>query len=1159
LVIQKEKLKFKQEILKRLNNKYTDITDWFNINRYLSYLGYPKREIKIQTKNIYDVIRNNLCELIFTVLKNKGLLSDLIPNKQVSDQTYTKHDRGSILSELKKIDDNYFDKNSIYAETTNSYLTDLPYKYSGFILSDLLSGKDEETIKKNNFLNNTGNRCGWFSAYALDWVSQIGFCHKFINQRVSYVTGATGVGKSTQVPKLYMYYLKALDYKCNGKVACTQPRRAPTKNNAQRVSGELGFPIIDDNDKSTDYFYVQMQHQNGKHVKQANHLMLKYLTDGTLTQELKQLHPLFKRFKTPKGKELVDANLYDVIIIDEAHEHNKNMDLLLTLMRDFCYFNPSIKLVILSATMDDDEPVYRRYYRDINDNLKSPLDTSIRDKNIDRVNIDRRFHISPPGLGTSFAIKEIYSKENLTDTITFAVETVKDILSKGGLPSGRDILVFQPGQGDIKKLVEKLNEVTPANIIAVPFYSELHDDKKSFIEDIDSKYNTLKMNKNISFADANVDELFTGSASYSNFIICATNMAEASITISRLLYVIETGTRKSKTYSYTRRGGKLETLQISESSRKQRKGRVGRTGPGTVYYSYKEGTMENNKILFDFSISNMSNDIFNWMCTDYDKQIVLENFIKDKKIMEQFGYLFSTAKGLYNYLGNINHYDFNYEKKYVPDKYETGYSSKTLYDAKCDFYIVHPEELDITRDIMGRVINVKQSRPDIILFNSGDSKSKYAGTLNMSTKSKNYGVIQSYKVDSFFEDLEIRRFITRKDNLYIGTPYGKLIMELLSTFTYYKDEDIANLLSTGILLNNEDNISKIISALLVSRFGGYFNIINILLEDEKKRYKSDFRKLFSKSTNSEADMLVQFADLIIKYFIKPNNILDFTVIDKEIAINKNLSDNYINNIMNNFKEDDNTDFDREKIIEERLGILTKSEELKQKIELFSKEIAIKPDIVMDFIFYYIITSNYLISIKNPNKSDRNFKDDILKYREEIYNVISPKINNIRSVNLNSLTFLMAQPFNIVKRIIPMNRFMSAYNPTSDNIYSLSLIKQERENKTVYSPYLLIDDMYTSNYILYFNIDITKDTMHLIIQIDKEYLKLFPELYNSDRLNKISGNKIIKIEKYLEKIKACATVDEKVKFAVTKSITDDINALVNLKTTYNEILRDIKSL
>ena len=80
--------------------------------------------------------------------------------------------------------------------------------------------------------------------------------------------------------------------------------------------------------------------------------------------------------------------------------------------------------------------------------------------------------------------------------------------------------------------------------------------------------------------------------------------------------MIETGTRKSNIYDYKNRISQLKLLPISESSRLQRKGRVGRTGPGEVYYSYKQGDMENNKILFDFSTNNLSNDILN-IITNY--------------------------------------------------------------------------------------------------------------------------------------------------------------------------------------------------------------------------------------------------------------------------------------------------------------------------------------------------------------------------------------------------------------------------------------------------------------------------------------------------------------------------------------------------------------
>ena len=297
-----------------------------------------------------------------------------------------------------------------------------------------------------------------------------------------------------------MYYMKALNYKSSAKVACTQPRKTPTKKNATRVSDELGFSIIvtekndldEKTERDTDYYYVQMHYKERKHVRNTHHLSLKYITDGTLLEEIKNLHPLFKQVNF--NDRLVNNNLYDVIIVDEAHEHNKNMDMILTLMRDYCYFNPEIKLVILSATMDDDEPTYRRYYRDINDNLKSPINRELEKYNIDRVNIDRRLHISPPGFGTLFPIKEIYSKVVNPDAQNFAIETIKSIIRRG-LSANKDMLVFLPGKNDIIELVKELNQITPSNILAIPFYSELPEEKKKLIEDIDKLYKEIKINK----------------------------------------------------------------------------------------------------------------------------------------------------------------------------------------------------------------------------------------------------------------------------------------------------------------------------------------------------------------------------------------------------------------------------------------------------------------------------------------------------------------------------------------------------------------------------------------------------------------------------------------------------------------------------------------
>ena len=101
-----------------------------------------------------------------------------------------------------------------------------------------------------------------------------------------------------------------------------------------------------------------------------------------------------------------------------------------------------------------------------------------------------------------------------------------------------------------------------------------------------------------------------------------------------------------------------------------------------------------------------------------------------------------------------------------------------------------------------------------------------------------------------------------------------------------------------------------------------------------------------------------------------------------------------------------------------------------------------------------------------------------------------------------------------EKIQNKNRYLSVHNPVSDNIYSLPVVRLVRKTKKskLYNTYLLIDDHTTGNYLLYYNIDINKDSLHLISRIDKSYFKLFPMIYNYDKLNKISNKITLSIKK-----------------------------------------------
>jgi hypothetical protein len=1080
----------KQVILDRLNSKILN-GNWFNIKRYIRYI---LKELKQDTSSInidryntelYKFISETyLSEIVFKSLIFKGVLSELKPNKLLTDTTITKRsERGDILSKMNRGIFSYGLDNPY--SNAYSYLSELPYIFSGNIPD--------------------ANKSGWFSLYALDWVSQIGFCHRYINQRVSYITGATGVGKSTQVPKLFMYYLKAIDYNSTGRVVCTQPRKAPTKKNAEQVSKELGFPIFENN-IDTEYYFVQMHHKTQKHIANVSHLFLKYITDGTLVQEFKNVNPMLKKYNNDKS--ISNQNAYDIIIIDEAHEHGKNMDVLLTLMRDFCYFNPSIKLVILSATMDDDEPVYRRYYRDINDNQKYPIDCNIRDNNLDRINIDRRYHISPVGLGTTHKIEETYMAD------TSPVDIVR-MLVREGLKG--DILIFQPGEGDIVKLVEELNENTPDDIIALPFYSALSDDKKSFIEDIDRTFPSLRISKKDNYAK--VTDLTKGNGSYKNCIICSTNIAEASITIRRLFYVIETGTRKGLIYSYTRRVGKLTTMDISESSRLQRKGRVGRTGPGHVYYTYKKGRMENNKILFEFGVSNISDSIFSTIQEKVNEELItLNNLLKDKKLFEQFYNLYNTNKGRFTYEGDKNLYDYDYSDKYYPKMYETGYDSITLYDAKGEFYIVHPEELYIKRNIMGRVIS--SIRNDVIIKNN---------------------TIESYKINSFFEDLFMKKFLDLESNKFYRTQFGKLINEIIISNSCFEDQNLAEILSYSVFFNTSDDMCRIMS--MIGAISG--NVLTMFDSNEKMVYNLlPFKKMF-KSSSSEFEVLNDLGKEIIKFIFNDINIneIDLAVM-KMFKLNPNEYYDIIDNFKNIEMEEDGKRRKnvRGSIYSVRVNLILTHPKLKGSIQTFCKLININPSFVKGFLELYLTSTDSIKALFFPNQRDKNYTNDINKYKKMFEEELKQDYNPIL------LNLLHAMPFNIAKRIIPTKHFLGVYSPSSDNIYTLDMYKQKQQNGLSFEPLLLISNEFATNYVFYFGINILRESIVFLSYLDKKYLKLFPRIYNFDRLNKIGSNEFQKLDRFYEKLESKQ---------IPKQIAmEDIRTLEYVSSTYKEMLREM---
>lgn len=613
----------------RFNKNYSN---FFKITGHLKRI-YINANYTQLTDTIIQEIYTLLPDIIFQNLIYKGVLSYYKPNINLNldSKVNIKHNIQTVLSK----------------DYTNAY-----YYITGNIYDINYLNKIKDNPNDNN----------WFYTYAMDFFSQINFFHHIINNRISFITGSTGVGKSTQSPKIILYAYRMIYYNNYVKILCSQPRVAPTVDNAKRIAVELGVPLDNVN------YFIQYQHSKERYtpINYFNTFYLKIMTDGALLEILKSNLTLFTHYR----ELLTKKNSVDVIIVDEAHEHNKNMDLILTLIKKTMKINPTIKLYIVSATMDDDEPRYRSYYRDIPDDIQIPQLTKFNSF------VDRRIHISPYGKTTRFIINEFYEKDepkDYSESEKIGIERVISIVNK--TKSG-EILFFSIGEKEIKKIVKALNEQLPLDVIAVPFYSNLpenfkdifsklqknliyfHYDKK-YLLDILEKEKEYWLNTNLPYDKSTVK--------FTRAVIIATNVAEASITISTLEYVVDTGYSKVNKFNYLTGGSSIELLKINESSRLQRKGRVGRVSNGTVHYIYAK---------------------------DSRKDIITEYKITIEPVYDSLISMLTTKE-------LSNRYFLTYQRLFdIPLASKTDFyiDIEQLLDKNYSFYIIHPNENSIIRN-----------------------------------------------------------------------------------------------------------------------------------------------------------------------------------------------------------------------------------------------------------------------------------------------------------------------------------------------------------------------------------------------------------------------------------------------------------------------------
>ncbi|MEO3712823.1 ATP-dependent RNA helicase HrpA [Roseateles flavus] len=325
--------------------------------------------------------------------------------------------------------------------------------------------------------------------------------------QVIIVCGETGSGKTTQLPKIALALGRG---RANGGglIGHTQPRRIAASSVAKRIAEELKTPLGE-----VVGYKVRFQDrlQPGASVK--------LMTDGILLAET-QTDPLLKA--------------YDTLIIDEAHERSLNIDFLLGYLREILARRPELKVVVTSATIDAER--FAAHFA----SAKGPAPVVM---------------VS----GRTFPVEQRYRpfEESREYDLNNAICDGVDELWREG--SG-DVLVFLPGEREIREAAEALRKHHPPGVEVLPLFARLSQQEQ--------------------------DRVFeTGGAPR---IVLATNVAETSLTVPGIRYVIDAGTARVKRYSYRNKVEQLQIEPVSQAAANQRAGRCGRVANGICIRLYDE-------------------------------------------------------------------------------------------------------------------------------------------------------------------------------------------------------------------------------------------------------------------------------------------------------------------------------------------------------------------------------------------------------------------------------------------------------------------------------------------------------------------------------------------------------------------------------------------
>jgi ATP-dependent helicase HrpA len=332
--------------------------------------------------------------------------------------------------------------------------------------------------------------------------------------QVVILCGETGSGKTTQLPKMCLELGRGVD----GFIGHTQPRRIAARSVAARIAEELKTALGQ-----------QVGYKVRFHDRSSPDSYIKVMTDGILLAEIQQDRHLRQ---------------YDTLIIDEAHERSLNIDFLLGYLKWLLPKRRDLKVIITSATIDPE-----RFSRHFND---API-----------INVSGRTY---PVEIRYRPLMDVDAEEEYERDQTSAILDAVDEL---GREAPGDILIFLPGEREIRETAEALRKHHPPATEILPLYARLSAEEQHRIFEPHGRRR----------------------------IVLATNVAETSLTVPGIKYVVDSGYARISRYSWRAGVQRLPIEKVSQASANQRSGRCGRVSNGIAIRLYAEDDY-NKRALF---------------------------------------------------------------------------------------------------------------------------------------------------------------------------------------------------------------------------------------------------------------------------------------------------------------------------------------------------------------------------------------------------------------------------------------------------------------------------------------------------------------------------------------------------------------------------------